>query len=187
MTPPKKRDAAATRQRILEAAQTVFHEEGFDGATTREIARRADVNMALIARYFGSKKGLFEEAVLPFLHLGWLVEHGLTGVPERLVATYVNSAAHRSFDPMVVFLRSASSLEAGPLLRDALQKQIIDPLVAALEGPDAEARAVLIAAQIAGLIVYFRILDQKTKDDQEAKVMRDHLIRYFNALIADPS
>ena len=84
MTQAKKRDAAATQKRILEAAQRVFHEEGYDGATTREIARRAEVNIALITRYFGSKIGLFEKAVIPFLHIGWLVENGVEGVPERL-------------------------------------------------------------------------------------------------------
>ncbi|MEC8039206.1 MAG: TetR family transcriptional regulator [Pseudomonadota bacterium] len=183
MTQAKKRDAAATQQRILEAAQRVFHEEGYDGATTREIARRAEVNIALITRYFGSKIGLFEKAVIPFLHIGWLVENGVEGVPERLVDTYMDTPPWRGFDPMIVFLRSASSVEAGPLLEEAMNRQIVAPLMGALEGPDARARAVLLATQIGGLIVFFRILDQKTQSPEEADAMRGYLMTYFRDLL----
>ncbi len=54
---------ASTRERILEAALTSFSELGFDGATTREIARRAGVNLGLIKYYFDGKERLWREAV----------------------------------------------------------------------------------------------------------------------------
>lgn len=46
--------------RILEAADELFAEIGFDGTTTREIASRAGVNKALIHYYFESKDKLLE-------------------------------------------------------------------------------------------------------------------------------
>jgi AcrR family transcriptional regulator len=48
---------------ILTAAEAVFAENGFHGATTRAIAAAAGVNPALIHYYFGSKDGLFETVV----------------------------------------------------------------------------------------------------------------------------
>src|SRR5262245_14636282 len=51
--------AAATRGRLLEAAEQVFAEEGFRNATLQEIARRADANVASTAYHFGSKEGLY--------------------------------------------------------------------------------------------------------------------------------
>lgn len=48
------------RQRILEAALEVFADEGFDGATTKAIAARADVTPGLIYFYFPSKEELFQ-------------------------------------------------------------------------------------------------------------------------------
>ncbi len=48
----------------MNAARQVFASEGFDRASTRGIAAAAGVNSALIFRYFGSKAGLYEAAVL---------------------------------------------------------------------------------------------------------------------------
>ncbi|MDY0000224.1 MAG: TetR family transcriptional regulator [Polyangia bacterium] len=47
------------RERILEAADAIFGEVGFDAASTRAIAERSEVNKALIHYHFKSKDGLF--------------------------------------------------------------------------------------------------------------------------------
>lgn len=52
-----------TRTRLVEAAREVFSECGFQGATVREICRRADANVAAVNYHFGSKDGLFSEAL----------------------------------------------------------------------------------------------------------------------------
>ncbi len=52
-----------TRERILVAALGAFSERGFDGASTREIASRAQVNLGLVQYYFGSKQKLWQESV----------------------------------------------------------------------------------------------------------------------------
>ena len=49
-----------TKTAILEAAVEEFANLGFDGATTRGIAARADVNPALIAHHFGNKDALWK-------------------------------------------------------------------------------------------------------------------------------
>ncbi|TSJ38537.1 TetR/AcrR family transcriptional regulator [Mucilaginibacter corticis] len=46
---------------ILDVAERVFSEKGFDGASTRLISSEAGVNMAMLNYYFGSKEGLFLE------------------------------------------------------------------------------------------------------------------------------
>ncbi len=55
-------DQQDTRSRIAQAALSTFAEFGFDAASTREIARRADVNQGLITYYFKSKEALWREA-----------------------------------------------------------------------------------------------------------------------------
>ncbi|MCC5999954.1 MAG: TetR family transcriptional regulator [Pararhodobacter sp.] len=52
-----RRDA---QEAILDAAEQVFADNGFHGATTRAIAELAGANAALIHYYFGSKEALFE-------------------------------------------------------------------------------------------------------------------------------
>jgi AcrR family transcriptional regulator len=54
---------AESRDRILAAALATFAEKGFDGATTRQIASRADVPLGLIRYYFGGKLKLWQAAV----------------------------------------------------------------------------------------------------------------------------
>jgi AcrR family transcriptional regulator len=53
------RNAAATRRRILHAAENEFADHGFDGVSVRQIAIRAEVPVALINYHFGSKEGLY--------------------------------------------------------------------------------------------------------------------------------
>ncbi|MER5499384.1 TetR family transcriptional regulator [Streptomyces sp. NPDC002561] len=59
----RRRDSAATRRRLLEAARDLFAERGYEATTVRGIAERAGVNQALLFRYFGSKQGLLTEVV----------------------------------------------------------------------------------------------------------------------------
>lgn len=54
----KVKDRSISEQKLIEAADEIFSKHGFDGATTREIANRAGLNLALIARYFDGKYGL---------------------------------------------------------------------------------------------------------------------------------
>jgi TetR/AcrR family transcriptional regulator, regulator of cefoperazone and chloramphenicol sensitivity len=48
-----------TRARILEVALKTFGNEGFKGATTRQIADDAGVNLPALKYYFGGKEGLY--------------------------------------------------------------------------------------------------------------------------------
>jgi AcrR family transcriptional regulator len=53
-----KRQDPEVSARILAAAEEVFAEKGPDGATLREITQIADVNLAAVSYYFGSKSRL---------------------------------------------------------------------------------------------------------------------------------
>jgi TetR/AcrR family transcriptional regulator len=49
----------AKRQHILKAAMELFARKGFRGTTTRDLASQADVNEAIIFRYFTNKTELY--------------------------------------------------------------------------------------------------------------------------------
>jgi len=53
------KDKIDKKDHILDVAEKVFSELGFDGASTRTISGEAGVNMAMLNYYFGSKDGLF--------------------------------------------------------------------------------------------------------------------------------
>ncbi len=50
-------------ENILFAAEVLFAEKGFEGTSTREIAKAANVNISMISYYFGSKEKLYEKLV----------------------------------------------------------------------------------------------------------------------------
>ena len=67
MPEPVRSDSRPERgeaqEAILNAAERVFAESGFHGATTRAIAEQAQANAALIHYYFGSKEALYEAVI----------------------------------------------------------------------------------------------------------------------------
>ncbi len=56
-------DAEGAREAILNAAEAVFAEHGFDGARIAAIAEASGYNSSLIFQYFGDKLGLYAEVV----------------------------------------------------------------------------------------------------------------------------
>ena len=44
----------------MEAAEKLFGEKGFEGSSVRDIAQEANINIAMISYYFGSKEKLLE-------------------------------------------------------------------------------------------------------------------------------
>jgi AcrR family transcriptional regulator len=59
---PRDTNSDETRARILEAALDAFADRGYDGVSTREIARQAEVTSATVYHHFPSKFSLYQDA-----------------------------------------------------------------------------------------------------------------------------
>lgn len=77
--PPTASERGGTVTRVLDAAESVFAESGFAGASVRDIAARAGLNAASLYNYYPGKQELYEavldRALFPILEL----LGGLTG------------------------------------------------------------------------------------------------------------
>lgn len=66
-----------TEEKIKVAARRIFQEKGFEGAKTRDIAKEAGINLALMNYYFRSKKALFEiimfETIQEFFQMVFMI------------------------------------------------------------------------------------------------------------------
>jgi AcrR family transcriptional regulator len=51
----------STKERILDAAETLFAQYGFGGTSLRQVTTQADVNIAAVNYHFGSKENLVNE------------------------------------------------------------------------------------------------------------------------------
>ncbi len=67
-------DGDAVRQRILDAAEEVFAERGYLGATTRELAARAGIGKRMLFYYFPTKDAVYR-AVLERVVTGLVAIH----------------------------------------------------------------------------------------------------------------
>lgn len=62
-SPAREQKAAATRNRIIDAAETLLLEKGFDGMTVAEVARLAGVSPQTVYAVFASKAGIIMAAI----------------------------------------------------------------------------------------------------------------------------
>lgn len=87
---------------ILDAAERLFGNRGFEGASVRDIAQEAGVNVAMISYYFSSKEGLLEALFATRVSSGRLVlEHLLndkTMEPLDKIEHLVDSIVDRMVD-----------------------------------------------------------------------------------------
>jgi AcrR family transcriptional regulator len=60
----RKHNSAGTAQRLLDSAEHLFGEHGYNGVGMRALAERAKVNLAATTYHFGSKKTLYVETFL---------------------------------------------------------------------------------------------------------------------------
>jgi len=67
----RQRSRASIERRILDAAESVFAEAGFNGATTAEIARRAGIPKANLHYYFKTKDDLYQQVLTAIVNT-WL-------------------------------------------------------------------------------------------------------------------
>ncbi|MER5435184.1 TetR family transcriptional regulator [Streptomyces sp. NPDC002588] len=158
---PRRRDAAATRQALLEAARGRFTRLGYDRTTLRDVAADAGVNLALIKRYFGSKEGLFKAALATAPRfLGG--EGGFPGDPAALAEALSRQLAAGAWaefgeHPVLMLLRDSGDEQVDELRRHALEDFSRQVLAAsgARSAPEAEnlLRAQLLVALGVGVAV----------------------------------
>ncbi|CAM2766670.1 transcriptional regulator, TetR family [Flavobacterium succinicans] len=59
-----KTDFTEKQIQILEVAESLFAEKGFDGTSIRDISKIAKINIAMISYYFGSKERLLQSLII---------------------------------------------------------------------------------------------------------------------------
>lgn len=148
---PRRRNAVATREALLEATRALLAEQA-GTVTTRDIAARVGVNQALINRYFGSKENLFVEAVRPGMSevVEVVTAEPLEEVPEQVLGIVLATRGSGS---------GVAGLLGGPvdsdtvraIVRSTIEDVFTETLGARLDGPDAGLRAELINALVAGV------------------------------------
>ncbi|MFI6575591.1 TetR/AcrR family transcriptional regulator [Nocardiopsis sp. NPDC050513] len=145
------RGREATRARILESARELFTSEGYGAVSSRMIAAHAGVNVALINRYFGAKRGLLTEILREDGVFPGLIE----GEPDTLTRRLAEHAVGRLHGEGTALQRALDHSSGDPDLQAVYQGRLksamLEPLSAYLGGEDAPVHASLVAAVLLGL------------------------------------
>lgn len=182
----KKRDATATRAAILHAAQQRFLRESYDNVGLRDIAGDAGVDVALIGRYFGGKEGLFREVVADDSHPDLFREpQSVAELPSflaRLITDDLDDERQERMEMFVIMLRSASSPQAGKIIRELVHRDVLEPLTQLIGSPEGELRANMLLAILMGVSVLQTVMMVDSLSCTECQ--RDEFTERFRGLFA---
>ena len=186
------RDASSTRSDLLRSARALFSSSPYSHVTTRAIAADAEVDAALIARYFGSKSELFREALLgddlePPFHLENAIYGRVEDIPSSLARYVYFSRDDGDPDPLLEFLHSVAEPDAKALLRPMIVDAIVSPLAARLRASgqardQADRRARLAASIIIGTSITRTVLTLSPSEQEQDAIEAD-LARALHAAL----
>ncbi len=142
--PRLPRNSAATKLRLLDAAEHEFAARGFTGVRLRDIADAAGVQPALIHHYFGDKQGLYravlDRVLLPTSTQSWTLlgsqrdlEGLLAGFADMLLRFY---ADHHN---LLAILRH-EAVDGSDVLTEITRERTL-PVIEALRAAIASAQA----------------------------------------------
>lgn len=182
------RRSDATKEAILAAARERFSADGYERATIRAIAADANIDPAMVMRYFGNKEKLFASAAVFDLRLP-----DLTGTPPeevgRRIATHVLDRWDGDETLMALLRASVTNPAAADRMREIFASQL-GPAVLAVAPDDPPGRAGMIASQVLGLALTRYVLRLPPVVDMDRDTVVDWLAptlqRYFTGRRGEP-
>lgn len=181
MAQTKKRDAEATRARILAAAKRAFSTTGYSHTGIREIASLAGTSSTLVLRYYGSKIGLFEAALRDAL--------GMVGTLQPSAPEFAASLADvlrtapGATDPMLMIAMASGEREAAELAAQVFTELTILPVGEALGGPYGQERALEISMLAIGFVFFMKHLPLTLFGEEETARICDWFTRSVLAVM----
>jgi len=172
-TPRNHRSSGRERQAsIIAAAASLFAQKGFNGTTTREIAKTAGISEALLFKYFPTKRALYAAIIAAKSQLSQLlasVEEAAEKRDDVRVFTLIAGfRIHRGADPSLLRLLLFSALEGHELSdmffrnRHRVFYEFLAGYIAkrTREGVFRKVDPLLAAQSFIGMIVYHRLLHE---------------------------
>jgi len=164
-----RRPAAERRRQILAAARTLFAERGFHATTTRDLAAAADINDALIYRYFPDKQAILaaltDEAIAVFQDLPKPPDQAalpLDSLLELMGTAFVN-AIRENLDLVTILIGERQALAGDTrfvsFVDDAATR--LGRLIDTWAGGQADGQGYLTARAYFGALIAFVLLQDQ--------------------------
>lgn len=186
---PRHRNAAATRNRLLEAARQQFLQHGYQGTSLRSIAAQAGVDVMLIRRYFGSKQQLFTKATDISDNVPAARRAADDAVGQLLIERVLQ--ARRDVDaPLFALLRSSGDPEVVTRLNQQIETGLTRNLSGRITADQPRVRADMVTALLLGIGVLRALLNKEpiaTANDRDITTIFNEAFRSLTKLPQDPN
>lgn len=187
--PERRRSSVETREAILLSARKAFAQSGYDGAGVREIAEGAGVTAMLVNRYFGSKEGLFAEAVAATMASPTILDPrnlDLENPAEAFARALVKITEKNAtpLDGFLIILYSASSKRAAKIGREQIEKRHQKVMASLIKGELPQTRAAVALSLIAGFQVMRQMIGLAALSEVADKQLIAILTSLFKQLLA---
>lgn len=169
----------STKDLIGASAKRLFEAHGFVGVSVRAIAADAGVDPSLIIRHFGSKEALFLEVLGLESYVPAPLEGPIETLGERL-AEFVFAREQLELRTHYTALLRASDREAvREGLRATVRRMFLNDLVNVLPGRDKYSRALLIGAQLGGVMQSAQAIEEEVVP----AIGRERLVQMYGRAI----
>ena len=156
-----------SEERIKAAARKVFHQKGYAGTRTRDIAEEAGVNHAMVNYYFRSKEKLFQVVMIEtmtyfFQGISTILNEEKTSLEQKIgqvVANYIDLLLEEPELPTFVFNEVRTNpepfIENSPIYK-ALQNSVLarQYTEAVARGEVSEPNLIQMALNVISLVIF---------------------------------
>jgi AcrR family transcriptional regulator len=182
---PRRRDAAATRIRLLDAARELFLANGYNAIGLREVAARAGVDVTLVRRYFGSKQRLFTEATDVSENVEEIRSAADDALGRKMIARVLG--VRRDVDaPLFALLRSSGDPSVVARLNAQLDEGLTRNLAQRIAADNSRIRADMVAALLLGIGVQRVLLKKKPMSSARDEDIAAVFLEAFEAITKLP-
>lgn len=157
----KKRDAEASKEKIITNAKILFSDKGFNATSMDELASMCDLNKAMIFYYFKNKQGLFEavmKEVLEEIYITIKEENKNQKKPleglESFITTYATFACEHPYLPSLLLKELSDSGSVVPEQLFSNMRQLFELFSDILERGEKEG----CFSDVIPMILYFMVL-----------------------------
>jgi AcrR family transcriptional regulator len=164
-----RRPAAERRRQILAAARALFAERGFHATTTRDLATAADINDALLYRYFPDKQAILaaltDEAIAILRELPKAPEQAPLPLDQllELIGTGFVDVIQSNLDLVAILISERHALAGDTRFAEFIDDSAtrLGHLIDTVPGSQADGQGYLTARAYFGALVAFVLLQDQ--------------------------
>jgi AcrR family transcriptional regulator len=188
-----------TKTRILDAAEKLFADKGFEATSLRDITTGADVNLAAVNYHFQTKDALIEAVIARRIapinsrRLELLRAAGPNPTVEQILEAFISPTLEREFSPMVpmlgrvlgspdLFLFRIFKKHLAPVGEQFLNA--LEKAIPSLSRPERMWRFLFMAGSMSHTLAFSSVLGEMTEglcDPTNRKDVVERLVRFVAA------